>query len=554
VSSVQPRAGLLAVLAVLLVSCGNQASDVHDRQAGNALLPGRDSIHFTISTRNPEAQKYFDQGLLLYYAFNLDQARRSFEHASKIDPAAPMPYWGIALTLGPTYNGGVYVSPANEQAAFAAIQKAKKLAARTAPDIERAYIDGLARRSTNDPRPDLEALEHDYARSMRDLNQRYPDDPNAGTLYAESIMDFHPYRHWTHDGKPAENTLEIMSTLEAVLKRSPEHIGANHYYIHLMESSAHPEKALASARLLETAASGAGHLIHMASHIYMNMGDYGSAVRADLVAMKADEPYLRSMNKNDFAYVMGYAQHNLLLLTRAAGMDGEFEAASHAASYLEASAQQHLGEGDGEDGYFVPKILVLTRFARWNEILELGPPPEDLHGVTFFWHYARGCAFAAKGRASQAEAERDAMETAYTTIVPSQTFGMLFGDWSSEYTVAVYVLNARILAARGQNRKAVESWQAAVLEQDQMEYHEPSGWYYPIRESLGAALLRNGQTAQAEKVFRGDLVQNPRNPRSLFGLMKTLEAQQRMVEAKSAQAEFRSAWKRADTILRIEDF
>jgi hypothetical protein len=547
-------AGLLAIGVCVLVfaSCAKRTSDTGAVQSDIPLLSVLGSLHFPISTKNAEAQKYFDQGMLLYYALNLYDARRSFEHASKIDPAAAMPYWGIALVLGPTYNGGVYASSANEEAAFAAIQKARKLAARNASDRERDYIAALAQRFTDSSQPDLVVLEQNYARNMRDLSQRYPDDPDARTLYAESMMDFRPYHLWTPERKPAENTVEIESALEDVLSKWPNHIGANHYYIHLMEASPHPEKALGSARLLETAAPRAGHLVHMPCHIYMNIGDYAAAVRMGLAATKADDSYLRSTDKNDFAYVVGYAQHNMLLLTRAAGMTGEFAVAYQAAVDLETQAQQHLDDGGGEDAYFVPKILVLARFARWDDILKLPPPNEDLYGVIFFWHYARASALAAKGRVRDAEAERDAMETTYAAIVPSQTFGMLFGDWSSEYNVASYAIDARIFAARGQTREEIERWQAAVKEQDQMEYHEPAGWYYPVRESLGAALLRSGQAVEAEKVFRSDLVKNPHNPRSLFGLARALEAREKSAEAKMVQAEFGSVWK--GSRLRIEDF
>jgi tetratricopeptide (TPR) repeat protein len=549
-------AGLLLAftLALLHLSCSKGAPRDHDSEGEISLLPGLGSLHFPISTKKPEAQRYFDQGMLLYYGFNLHDARRSFEHASEIDSSAAMAEWGIALTLGPTYNGGVSVSLPNEQAGFAAIQKAKTLAARSATTTERAYIDALGSRFTDAPQPDLIALEKNYVQAMHDVTQKYPDDPDAGTLYAESMMDLRPYQFWKPDGDPVGNTLEIESVLEAVLKHWPNHIGANHYYVHLMEMSSHPEKALASAHLLEVTSPGAGHLVHMACHIYASIGEYGAAVRTDLAAMKADEPYLRNINGNDFPYVSGYAQHNLLFLARVAGMTGEFEIAYQAASELEAEAQQHLGDGEGEDGYLVPKILVLARFARWDEILKLPPPSEELHGVIFFWHYARGCALAVEGHAAEAEQERDAMQTTYSDIVPSQTFGMLFHDWSAEYDIAVYVLNARILTAQRQDRKALQRWEAAVTEQDQMDFHEPPGWYYPVRESLGGALLKNGLAVQAENVFREDLIKNPHNPRSLFGYANALAAQQKTAEAKRVRAEFDSVWKGTQIKLRTEDF
>jgi tetratricopeptide (TPR) repeat protein len=319
-----------------------------------------------------------------------------------------------------------------------------------------------------------------------------------------------------------------------------------------MEGSPHPEKALASARILEVAAPGAGHLVHMACHIYSQTGDYTGAVGADLAAMRADERYLRGINKNTLPYVFGYAQHNLLYLTRSAGMTGEYEVAYQAGLDLETEAQQHLDDA-GEDGYLVPKILVLARFSRWDEILNLQRPSEESRGVMFFWHYARGCALAARRKVADAEKERDAMEATYSDIVPSQMFGMLFHDWSSEYNVADYALNARILAALGRSQKALASWKKAVAEQDQMEFHEPPGWYYPVRESLGSALLRSGLAKEAGKVFREDLERNPNNPRSLFGLAKSLAAQHDEAEANEMLRRFRAAWKGKE-IPRIEDF
>jgi tetratricopeptide (TPR) repeat protein len=545
---------LVFALALLQLACNKGSPHAHDFEGDIPLLPGLGSLHFPISTKIPEAQSYFDQGLLLYYGFNLYDARRSFEHALEIDPSAAMAEWGIALTLGPTYNGGVSVSVANEQAAFAAVQKAKRLAARSATNIERAYIDALRRRFTDAPQPDLVALEKNYVHVMHDLTQKYVDDPDAGTLYAESMMDLRPHEFWKQDGTPDENALEIEAVLETVLKRWPNHIGANHYYIHLMEGSSHPEKALPSARLLEVVSPGAGHLVHMAGHIYSVIGDYAAGIRADLAAAKADEPYLRKINMSNFPYVLGYAQHNLLFLTRVASMNGEFEVAYQAALELEAEAQQNLSKGEGEDGYLVPKVLVLARFARWDEILRLPHPSDELHGVIFFWHYARGCALAVKGHAVEAEQERDAMQATYTAIVPSQSFGMLFHDWSVEYEIAAYVLSARVLTARGHHRRALQIWQDAVAVQDQMVFHDLPGWYYPIRESQGAALLRTGHAAEAEKVFREDLLRTPHNPRSLFGLAKALEAQHRAADAKKTQTEFDSIWKGSEIKLRLEDF
>ncbi len=559
VSVLKPIA--LFIFCALLAVCAEQAAGVQiisselqttDQQEAPAkLIPGLGSLHHPIATKSPEAQKFFDQGITLFYAFNFNEAVRSFTRASQLDPQAAMPFWGLALAMGPSYNGGTYVSPANEKAAYEALQKATKLAA-SGPAVEQDYIAALSRLFSSDSNPDLAKLGRDYVSAARDLSLRYPDDPDAATLYAASLMDLHTRALWTNDGKPGEDTLEVVAVLERVLRLWPEHAGANHFYIHLMEASPFPECALPSAHRLETLVPAAGHLIHMPAHIYVRTGDYAAAVKSNEAAIAVDQDYLRDLAPSDMAYRFGYVEHDLSFLIFAADMDGEFDTAFQTASELEAQGRALIEQIPYVEQFLASALLVQIRYARWDAILALAAPGEKLKGMTFFWHYARGCAFAAKGQAEQANGELDAMEQSYRGLSSVPPFGM--NSWGTLHEMAAHSLQARISAARGDYPSAVEHWRAAIAAEDNMIYHEPPDWFYPMRESLGAALLRGGQPAEAEKVFREDLDRNPRNPRSLFGLWKALEAEHKPADAEWARSAFEEAWKGGANGLRLEDF
>jgi len=514
------------------------------------LLPGLGSLHHPIATKNKEAQKFFDQGLTLVYAFNHGEAVRSFDRAAELDPSSPMPLWGKALALGPNYNE---VHGESEKDAYDAIQKAKALAA-SAPESERAYVEALALRFTNDPKPDFDRLARAYAAAMRDVAHRYPDDPDAAALYAESLMDLHAWDLWTNDGKPGENTLEIVSVLEGVLRRWPDHVGANHFYIHAIEESPSPERALDSAHRLETAVPSAGHLVHMPAHIYIRTGDYEAAVKSNEQAVAVDNTYKRAMANPNMMYLMMYGEHNLHFLVFAAMMDGDYENASKSAVELENRAMTGVAQVPSLEGFVPMHTLVLLRFGHWDEVLALPQPDSKFKGLTLFWHYARGCAFAEKGDAAKAEAERAAMEVTSKDLPAGPAFDMLYNDWSAIHDLAAETLAARIAAAHGDRKGAIENWRAAVAAQENMHYDEPPDWYYPVRESLGAALLADGQPAEAEQVFREDLQKNPRNPRSLYGLWKSLEAQKKAVDAEWVKESFEAAWKGGSEPPQLTDF
>jgi tetratricopeptide (TPR) repeat protein len=513
------------------------------------LFAGMGNLHHTIATKSEAAQKYFDQGLTFCYAFNHEAAIQSFKKAVELDPAAAMPYWGIAYALGPNIN--LDVDPEHEKAAYEAEQKALAQA-KNAPENERAYIAALAERYSNDPHAALKKLARNYAAAMKEVSVRYRDDLDAVTLYAEALMDLNPWKLWSNDGKPAEGTGEIVSALESVLRRDPNHVGANHFYIHALEASPHPEYALESARRLHTLVPAAGHLVHMPAHIYLRTGDYKAAVQSNDQAARADEAFFRASGSQGNLYGTMYYSHNLHFLAAAAGMDGNYAQAKKASRELVVNITPALGAMPMVEGFLPTPTFVDLRFGRWDSVFGAPAPDAKLQIMTAVWHFARGVAFAAKLDVKNAQVERSAFAGSRMRLPADTPFG--FSTAKVILDLAGHVLDARIEAARGNRAAAVEHYRTAVEIQDSLAYDEPPDWYYPVRESLGAELLRNGQAAEAEKAFRADLERNPRNGRSLFGLAKCLEAQKKTGEALWVRREFESAWKDADTTPRLEDF
>ena len=511
------------------------------------LMPGLGRLNHPIATKNAEAQKFFNQGLTFVYAFNHDEAIRSFRRAAELDPASPMPHWGIALALGPNIN--LDVDPERELAAYDEAQRAKALAAR-APANERAYVDALLKRYSNDPKADLKALAVDYKNAMADLAKRYPNDLDAATLYAESLMNLHPWQLWKADGTPTEGTEEIVSVLESVLKRDSMHIGANHYYIHAVEASKTPDRALPSARRLDTLVPAAGHLVHMPAHIYMRTGNYEGAVTANAKAADVDRKYIEATGAGG-VYPLMYYNHNLDFLASAAMMSGQFSKASSSADALVANVLPAVSEMAMIEPFGAKKLYVLLRFARWDDVMRL-PAPDPKHALlTMLSHFGRGIAQAARGNAADAEREREAYRAAQKNVSPDFDWG--YNKARNMFAVSDAVLNAWIARAQRDEAGAIDAWRKAVVAEDALSYNEPADWFYPTRESLGAALVREKRFPEAEQVFRDDLTRNPKNGRSLFGLWQTLLAQKKE-SAAAAEKEFRAAWKNADVQLDMEDF
>lgn len=503
--------------------------------------------HHPIETKSKEAQEYFDQGLTLIYAFNHEEAVRSFQKAAELDASSPMPLWGIALAVGPNYNTDVDAE--GEKLAHETIQKAQKLAA-NAPQVEKDYIAALAARYSSETAPAYKKLSRDYIAAMKALSEKYPDDLDAATLYAESLMDLNPWKLWSNEGKPGENTLEIVAVLESVLVRNPGHAGANHYYIHAMEASPNPARALTSAQRLDTMVPEAGHLVHMPAHIYERTGDYDLAVRSNVEAVKADAAYAEKSGQVGSMYDLMYHSHNEHFEAMAACMEGRYSQAKKVADTMSARLLPHAKMMPMLDAFLMAPIWVDVRFGKWPEALARPEPVKELAGTHVMWRYSRAIALAANGKIPEAEKERKLFVAEVSAFPPDANLGEM-NKASAVLGVASHVVDARIAAAKGQTEAAIEHWTKAVAIQDTLNYNEPADWYYPVRESLGAALLAAGKASEAEDVFRVDLQQNPRNPRSLYGLMQALRAQGKVSDAAWVETQFNTAWKNADTKLII---
>jgi tetratricopeptide (TPR) repeat protein len=551
VSVIKP---VIVVALLLSVSAtGTYAVQDHqhtpDASSGVTAMTGLGSHHHRISTRSPLAQRLFDQGLVLLYGFNHGQAIRLFERAAQLDPKAPMPLWGVALAYGPNIND-FEMDRERAKTADGYVKKAQAVAA-NGTGSERAYIDALSKRYSSDPSADLKQLQVAYKDAMAALARRYPDDLDAQTLYAESLMDLRPWQLWTRDGKPSDVTEEVMRVLESVLRRSPLHPGANHYYIHTMEASPNPEKALASARRLETLVPAAGHLVHMPAHIYARTGRFVASARSNAAAAAIDERFMQRTNTRRGMYPLMYYNHNVHFESYAAGMAGQFARARRAADKLTANVTPYIAEMPMMEAFVPQQYYVLLRFARWDDLLALGAPARSLQLTTIIWHYARASAYAAKGDLSSARREQQAFLTGAMAVPPETPVGVL-NTAGQFFAVARPLLEGRIVAAAGDRAAAVERYNAAVEAQDKLAYDEPPTWYYPVRETLGAALLASGRATEAEQVFRQDLKDNPGNGRSLFGVWQALAAQGKTAAAARARAEFNRVWAVADVRLRLE--
>src|SRR5437867_81 len=531
------------LLAVLL--CGvafAQDHSAHNQPKPATLMSGLGDLHHPVSTSNAEAQQFFDQGLRLIYAFNHDEAALSFRRAAELDPKLAMAYWGIAEAVGPNYN-----DPASEDRfaqAHAAIEKAQTLGA-DASESDQAYITALAKRFPADPKSDLRAAAEQYRDAMRDVVKRFPDDLDAATLFAEAGMNLHPWGLWRTDGTPEEGTEEIVATLESVIRREPNHLGAIHYYIHSVEASNSPERALAGANHLAELAPAAGHIVHMPAHIYIRTGDYEAALKTNQKAALADQAYLKASGAEGI-YSMMYYSHNLHFIAMAAAMNGNYLESRRGAQLLAANVGPHVKEMPPLEGFMTVPLAVEVRFHKWNEILKAPQPDPAMHTATVFWHFARGLALAGAGKLEEAEAEHKFVAEAEEKTPPDAIFQMPINNKTKDILkIAENVLGAKISLAKNDMDATVNQLRAAVAVQDSLKYDEPQDWFYPVRESLGAVLLKIGDYAGAEETFRADLDRNPRNPRSLFGLEQALKAMDRSYDAGFVRKQFDANWKGA---------
>ncbi len=514
------------------------------------VLKGLGDHHHPVTTRSERTQMFFDQGLRLTYGFNHQEALRAFKEAARLDPDCAMAYWGWALVLGPNLN--LVMQPEVVPQAYEAIRRALSLK-KNVTERERDYIEALAKRYTDDPKADRTRLDEAYAAAMRKLHAKYPEDDDAATLYAAALMNLSPWNYWTKDGRPRENTPAVLATLEAVIERNPKHAGALHYYIHAVEA-VRPEQGEAIADLLRGLTPGAGHLVHMPSHIYMRVGRYADSFEVNTLAAKADEGYITQCRAQGI-YPLNYYPHNVHFLAWAAIMDGR-SAEALAASRKVASKVPEDYDGDVWALYQTFRsmpLYTMVRFGMWDRILKEPRPDERAPFWTAMWHYARGMAYARTGKPMQARGELGAVEAIRDDPAIA---GLMIGFNNAKpvLSIAASVLAGEIASAQGRHDEAVRHLDRAVRLEDGLTYAEPPDWYYPVRHTLGAVLLEAGRADEAEVVYWEDLRQNRDNGYALYGLWRSLEAQGRSEEAAEIRKRFRAAWSRADVKLAASRF
>ena len=540
-----------SLCGLLLCMPGAAQNHVHHTQSHPvSLVTGLGDLHHPVSTHTLEAQRFFDQGLRFIYAFNHDEAGRSFQHATELDPKLAMAYWGVAEAVGPNYNDPA--DPDRYKRAHDAVQKAVDLFSAASPS-ERAYIQAMAKRFPADPNSDLKKAAEDYRDAMREVARQFPDDLDAATLFAESGMNLHPWGLWHQDGTPQAGTEEIVSTLESVIKRDPNHLGAIHYYIHAVEASNNPERALAGANRLAALAPNAGHIVHMPAHIYIRTGDYEAAVQTNQKAAEIDRTYIKESGAQGI-YPMMYYSHNLHFVAMCGAMNGRYTEARKNADMLIANVGPHVKDMPPLEGFMTIPVAVEVRFHHWNEILKMPAPDPSMKTATVFWHFGRGLALAGTGKIAGAEEEYKFVSEAEAATPPDVIFQMPINNKAKDIMkIAENVLGAKIALAKKDTAGAISQLRDAVAIQDKLNYGEPPDWFYPVRENLGGALLISGDAPGAEKVFREDLDHNPRNPRSLFGLQQSLLQQKRDYDAGFVKKQLDTSWKSSSHVLKLDD-
>lgn len=510
------------------------------------IWPGYGELRFEVTSASVEAKQWANQGLRLVYAFNHPEAAVSFRKATEIDAACAMCWWGLGFALGNNINAPLM--PENSKPAYDAAQKALSLTSQASPR-EAAYIQALAKRYDQVNPTDRSALDKAYAFAMRQVSSDFPDDLDAMTLSADALMNLTPWKLWTRDGKPNTYTLEIVERLEAVMQRDPKHMGANHLYIHAVEASPSPERALASAAILASLAPASGHLVHMPAHIYTRTGDYEQSAALNLKAAALDKAYFEAVGGP--TYYTPYWYHNLHFLSSALTMMGRYEEAraaiAEAAKELEPVARM---EPMFEASISMP-LFTEVRFQQWDKILASPAPASFSLTVNNVWHFARGMAQAAKGDLKAARLSQSAFAKAIAALSPDRGFGL--NKEKAIMEIAANTLAAKIASAGGEKLQAIKFMRLAVAAEDALNYDEPAGWYYPpTRESLGVLLLETGKHAEAERVFRDELLNNRRSGRALFGLYESLKAQNKMDAAKMVEALYQVAWAKADKPLTLD--
>lgn len=531
------------------VAANQSAHDAHEPAAPatgprTRLLGNLGSYHRAIKTASAGAQQFFDEGLALLYGFNHEESFKSFERAATLDPSSPMPHWGMSLALGTNIND---VAPAERlKQGYVHLAEAERRKS-GGSDVEQGLVEALGKRYVAAPTGDQMAREQAYSKAMGELAKRFPEDDDVATLYAESLMNLRPWRLYKKDGTPEPGTDAIVAALEAVMKRNPQHPGANHYYIHAVEASKTPARALEAAGRLETLVPGAGHLVHMPAHVYIRTGQYARSAKSNADAAAVDEKYFKATGGDQSFYAAMYYGHNLQFESAAAMFAGNFAQARDAARRTVKLADPIADQMAMIEPFAAQELAVLVRFGQWEPVLDAKAPAPTRTVQTSLYHFARGAALAAKGQVAEAEAELAALKTAAAKIPRDAMVGPANAAVDVIF-VAVNDLTARVAEARGDVPAALKAFTEAVAAEDHLGYNEPPDWLLPERERLGALLLRAGRFAEAEKVFRADLVKNVGNPRALYGLFRSLEGQRKFA-AQEARTAFEKAWAGADVRL-----
>lgn len=521
---------LHALFALLLASCVSTPTG------------GPGAPKFKITTKSREAQRSFDRGMTLAYGFSYQAAEDEFRSAAKADPHCAMAWWGVALVNGPHINFPL-VPPDKAKTAWDAITQAQSLSAKVS-EREQALISAMGKRYAAPQPANRRPLDEAYANAMRSVWQAHPEDADIATLFAESLMDLRPWDLWTLDGAAQPGTKEIVTTLEHALVLNPRHPGANHLYIHAVEASPNPGRALAAAKRLRDLVPDSGHLLHMPSHIYARVGHWNDAAAANVRAMRADAAYRTKHPRPGFYAV--YMLHNQHFYAYTAMMQGRSaEAIRHARQMIKNVPEDFLTEfGSVADGYMIFPSKALMRFGKWEEVLAEPQPAASLPLSRAFWHYTRTVALIALDRRAEAEQEKSAFHAASSRVAKNAVFGN--NSAHDLLAIATHMINGELAAKDGQFDKAIVSLRRAVSLEDLLRYDEPPDWIQPVRHTLGAVMLRAGRHAEAESVYRNDLARQPRNGWALFGLSRALKLQGKDAEAAEAERQFQSAWSRAD--------
>ena len=535
-------------LSLVILSCSESNEDDLAKKAGAPLLNGLETHSYTISTENTAAQRYFNQGLVLSFAFNHAESIRSFKAAQRLDPNCAMCYWGEALSRGPNINvtsdGQVVMSDVDRVEAFKAIEKAKELM-NSASLKEQDYITALSSRYNGKVGTNRDLLDRQYAESMEALSKKYPEDMDAASLFAESLMNTMPWNYWAEDGNPKPDTIKVISSLEGVLEKAPGHPLAIHLYIHAVEASSSPERAEEAADRLGALVPGAGHLVHMPAHIYWRVGRYHDASEANIKAAAVDEEYIAQCNAQGF-YPALYYPHNIHFLWAASTMEGRsglsIESALKVAKYV---GPEQIRQFPVVEFFHTIPLLSYVRFGKWEEILSYSAPAPEFKYSLGIYHYARGIALSSLGRKEDALKELSYIKP----LKDTQEINNLVkaGQPSAQLLeIAENLLQGQIDFMQGDFESSISTFKKAVAIQDSLPYTEPPFWYYPTRQSLGRVLIEAGRFKEAEAVFKKDLEDYPRNGWSMVGLYKVLEIQGKTEEAKQYKDKFDVIWQLSD--------